>query len=227
MWGRGSQRDASYDETRPSAHPTQEDAMSTLRRAIVLALCVASPAAAPADELAELRAELGRVRGEVAALEGEKRRWEAGVLELRESMKAVSEGMESLRDRVATPVAAPFLSAPPPSSDSVGVAKVAVFAPRLEAEAQRRRDIVFLKVKRVEAGMVKLVAEVELPSDQAGVDLPLDQNGALYIVEWTTSDGNAYNLQLKDGTSALTAAVVQVKNLQSQGRFIFVGYRVE
>ena len=201
--------------------------MPTLRRAFLVALSLASPVLAATDEVTVLRAEMGRLRGEMSALEGEKKRWEAGVSELRESMKAVSDGVDVLRDRVATPVAAPFLSAPPPSSDTVGVAKVAVFAPRVEAEAQRRRDIVFLKLKRVEAGQVKLVAEVELPADQAGVDLPLDQNGALYIVEWATSDGNAFNLQLKDGTSALTAAFVQVKNLQSQGRFIFVGYRVE
>ena len=201
--------------------------MPTLRRAFLVALSLASPVLAATDEVAVLRAEMGRLRGEMSALESEKKRWEAGVSELRESMKAVTEGVDVLRDRVATPVAAPFLSAPPPSSDTVGVAKVAVFAPRVEAEAQRRRDIVFLKLKRVEAGQVKLVAEVELPADQAGVDLPLDQNGALYIVEWATSDGNAFNLQLKDGTSALTAAFVQVKTLQSQGRFIFVGYRVE
>jgi len=201
--------------------------MRVLRHAFLAAISLASPLAGATDEVAELRAELGRVRGEVAALEGEKKRWEAGVSELRESMRAVSEGVDALKDRATSSVAAPFLSAPPPSSDTVGVAKVAVFAPRLEAEAQRRRDIVFLKVKRVEAGLVRLVAEVELPADQAGVDLPVDQSGALYIVEWTTSDGNAYNLQLKDGTSALTTALVQVKNLQSQGRFIFVGYRVE
>ena len=197
------------------------------RLALVLALALAAPAAAARDEVAELRAELGRVRGEMAALEGEKKRWEVGLSELRDSMKAVSEGLDALRDRATATVSAPFLSAPPPSSDTVGVAKVAVFAPRLEAEAQRRRDIVFLKLKRVEAGLIRPVAEVELPADQAGVDLPIDQSGALYIVEWTTSDGNAYNLQLKDGASALTAAVVQVKNLQSQGRFIFVGYRVD
>ena len=98
---------------------------------------------------------------------------------------------------------------------------------RLEAEAQRRRDIVFLKVRRVEAGAVRLVAEVELSADQPYVDLPIDQSGALYIVEWSTSDGNAYALQLKDGTSTQVVATVQVKQLQSQGRFIFVGYRVE
>jgi hypothetical protein len=201
--------------------------MRVLRHAFLVAVSLSSPLAGATDEVAELRAELGRVRGEVAALEGEKKRWEAGVSALRESMRAVTEGVDAMKDRATSSVAAPFLSAPPPSSDTVGVAKVAVFAPRLEAEAQRRRDIVFLKVKRVEAGLVRLVAEVELPADQAGVDLPVDQSGALYIVEWTTSDGNAYNLQLKDGTSALTTALVQVKNLQSQGRFIFVGYRVE
>jgi hypothetical protein len=142
-------------------------------------------------------------------------------------MKAVGDGLAALRERVAAPVAGPFLSAPPPSSDLVGVSKVAVFAPRLEAEAQRRRDIVFLKVRRVEAGAVVLVAEEELSADSPGVDLPIDQSGALYIVEWTTSDGNAYALQLKDGTSTQVVATVQVKQLQSQGRFIFVGYKVE
>jgi len=201
--------------------------MPTLRRALVLALFLASSSRAAGDEVSELRAEMGRLRGEVAALQDEKKRWETGVSELRDSMKAVTEGVDALRERVTPSVAAPFLSAPPPSSDTVGVAKVAVFAPRLEAEAQRRRDIVFLKVRRVEAGQLRLLAEMELPADQPGVDLPIDQSGALYIVEWVTSDGNAYALQLKDGTSAQTAAVVQVKNLQSQGRFIFVGYRVE
>ena len=174
-----------------------------------------------------LRGEVARLRGEVDALGQEKKRWETRVKELDDSMKAVTEGLVDLKERAAAPLAGPFLSAPPPSSDTVGVAKVAVFAPRLEAEAQRRRDIVFLKIRRVETGLVRLVAELELPADQPGVDLPIDQSGALYIVEWATSDGNAYALQLKDGTSAQTVAAVQVRQLQGQGRFIFVGYRVE
>lgn len=182
-------------------------------------------ASRPQDEA--LRGEVARLRGEVASLGEEKRRWEARVKDLDDSMKAVTEGLVELKERSAAPVAGPFLSAPPPSSDTVGVAKVAVFAPRLEAEAQRRRDIVFLKVRRVETGLVRLVAELELPADQPGVDLPIDHSGALYIVDWTTSDGNAYGLQLKDGTSAQAVATVQVRQLQSQGRFIFVGYRVE
>jgi len=199
--------------------------MRTVSCALVLAFGLA-PRAAP-DEVAAMQGEILRLRGEVALLRGEKRSWEEKVRELGDSMKAVGDGLEALRERMAAPVAGPFLSAPPPSSDLVGVSKVAVFAPRLEAEAQRRRDIVFLKVRRVEAGAVRLVAEVELPADQPGVDLPIDQSGALYIVEWSTSDGNAYALQLKDGTSTQVVATVQVKQLQSQGRFIFVGYRVE
>lgn len=196
-------------------------------RVLFLTLWLASPLAADEPAVAAMREEMARLRGEVAGLEGEKRRWESRVKELGESMKTVTEGLEAIRERTAPPVAGPFLSAPPPSSDIVGVAKVAVFAPRMEAEAQRRRDIVFLKIRRVEAGAVRLVAEAELPADQPGVDLPIDQSGALYIVEWSTSDGNAYGLQLKDGTSAQVVATVQVKQLQSQGRFIFVGYRVE
>jgi len=194
---------------------------------LFLGLALVAPAPARADETAALRAEVSRLRGDVALLEEEKRSWQTRVKDLGESMKVVSEGLESIKERVATPVAGPFLSAPPPSSDIVGVSKVAVFAPRLEAEAQRRRDIVFLKVKRVEAGAVRLVAEVELSADSPGVDLPIDQSGALYVVEWSTSDGNAYGLQLKDGASTLLVASVQVRQLQSQGRFIFVGYRVE
>jgi hypothetical protein len=182
---------------------------------------------ARADELTALRAEVARLRGERAEIEGERRSWQSRVKELGDAMRAVTDGLESVKERLATPVAGPFLSAPPPSSDTVGVAKVAVFAPRVEAEAQRRRDVVFLKVKRVEAAGLRLLAEVELPADQNGVDLPIDQNGALYVVEWTTSDGNAYSLQLRDGASSLLAASVQVKQLQSQGRFLFVGYRVD
>ena len=57
--------------------------------------------------------------------------------------------------------------------------------------------------------------------------LPIDQNGALYLVEWSTTDGQSYNLVLRDGASGQPAATVPVKPLQSQGRFVFVGYRVE
>jgi hypothetical protein len=71
------------------------------------------------------------------------------------------------------------------------------------------------------------VAEVELTSDAPSVDLPLDQNGALYLVEWLTAEGQTYNLVLRDGASGQPAASAPVKALQAQGRFVFVGYRVE
>jgi hypothetical protein len=133
---------------------------------------------------------------------------------------------ESRRERGAS-VAAPFLASPPLGSDSLGVAKGAVLAPRVDAESPRRRDTVQLKVRRVEPGAVRTVAEVELLPDAVSVDLPLDQNGALYLVEWSTTDGQTYNLVLRDGASGQPAATVPVKPLQSQGRFVFVGYRVE
>jgi hypothetical protein len=79
----------------------------------------------------------------------------------------------------------------------------------------------------VEPGALRVLGDLDFTSDQAGVDLPVDQNGALYVLEWSTSEGHTYTLSLRDGASGQTAAVVQVKPLQSKGRFIFVGYRVE
>jgi hypothetical protein len=124
-------------------------------------------------------------------------------------------------------IAGPFLSGPPQSSDSAGVAKVAVFAPRLEIESTRRHDTVFLKLRRIEADGVQLLGEAEIGQDATGTDLALDKSGAIYVLEWSTSDGHNYNLLLKDGASGQTAAAVAVKQLQAQGRFLFVGYKLE
>jgi len=202
-------------------------------RALLTSLAVvllADTAGARGDELNELRGEVGRLRGEISRLETARRERDEAIAGMRQDMRALSEGVdgirENLKDRTGG-VAAPFLAAPPPSSDTVGVAKFAVFAPRFEAESPRRRDTVFLKVRRIDAGGIRTVAEIELGSDQPTVDVPLDQNGALYLVEWTTSEGHNYSLVLKDGASGLPAATVQVKPLQAQGRFIFVGYRVD
>jgi hypothetical protein len=117
------------------------------------------------------------------------------------------------------------MAAPPPSSDAVGVAKTVVFAPRIEVDTPKRRDIVNLKVRRVEASGVQLIGEKELGEE--GVELPVDQNGALYVVDWSTTEGQSYNLILRDGTSGQAAATAQVRVLQTQGKFIFVGYRAE
>jgi hypothetical protein len=71
------------------------------------------------------------------------------------------------------------------------------------------------------------VAEVELTPDASAVDLPIDQSGALYLVEWATSEGHVYNLVLRDGASGQPAASVPVKEKQNEGRFALVGYRVD
>jgi hypothetical protein len=197
--------------------------------AFLAAVLLVGPAAR-GDELTELRAEVGRLHGEMARLETARREREDAIAGMRQDVRLLSEGLDSIRDNLKdrlVPVAGPFLAAPPPSSDSVGVAKFAVFAPRLEGESPRRRDTVFLKLRRIEAGGIRTVAEFELGSDQTTVDVPVDQNGALFLVEWSTSEGHSYSLVLKDGASGLPAATVQVKPLQSQGRFLFVGYRVE
>lgn len=172
-------------------------------------------------------AEIRGLQVQVAALHNELRLRGEAVESLKKDVGALGDEVGALKDRVTSSVAGPFLSGPPPSSDSVGVAKVAVFAPRLEIDAARRHDLLSIRMRRMEPGAVRVVGDVDFTSDQAGVDLPLDQNGALYVVEWSTSEGHAYSLSLRDGASGQTAAIVQVKPLQSKGRFIFVGYRVE
>ena len=175
---------------------------------------------------AALRSEVGRLKGEVTVLQGAVRDRDALLGTVREELAGAREDLRELRER-PQPVAAPFLAAPPPSSDKLGVAKTAIFAPRVEVDSFLRHDTVVLKLRRVEAGAVRTVAELELTPDASGVDLPLDQNGALYLVEWTTSEGHIYNLVLRDGASGQPAASVPVKEKQSEGRFAFVGYRVD
>jgi hypothetical protein len=172
-------------------------------------------------------AEIRGLQAQVASLHQEVRQRGEAVDSLKKDVGSLGDEVGALKDRTTTSVAGPFLSGPPPSSDSVGVAKVAVFAPRLEIDAARRHDLLQVRVRRVEPGAVRIVGDLDFTSDQPGVDLPVDQNGALYVLEWSTSEGHAYALSLRDGTSGQTAAVVQVKPLQSKGRFIFVGYRVE
>ncbi|HVD76572.1 MAG TPA: hypothetical protein VNH43_03135 [Vicinamibacteria bacterium] len=191
---------------------------------LVLAALLAPQAPAPEDSA--LRAEVERLQGTVKSLERKARERDEALDALKVDLKAVEGGVTELRSRPVTPPSGPFMAAPPPSSDAVGVAKTVVFAPRIEVDTLKRRDLVILKVRRVEASGVQLVGEKELASEE-GVDLPIDQNGALYIVEWSTTEGQAYNLLLRDGTSGQTAATAQVRLQQTQGKFIFVGYRAE
>ena len=181
----------------------------------------------PDGDASQALAEVRGLHAQVAVLHREVRLHAEAAEALKKDVGVLADEMGSLRESLAASVAGPFLSAPPPSSDLVGVAKVAVFAPRLEIDATRRHDSLSIRMRRVEPGAVRVMGDLDFSSDQAGLDLPLDQNGALYVVEWSTSEGHAYTLSLRDGASGQTAAIVQVKPLQSKGRFIFVGYRIE
>ncbi len=180
----------------------------------------------PAQDETALRSEVNRLQSEVTLLKGALRERDALLGTVREELVGVRDDLRELRDR-PQPVAAPFLASPPASSDRLGVAKGAVLAPRVEVESFLRHDTVVLKLRRVEATGVRVVAELELTPDASGVDLPIDQSGALYLVDWSTSEGHVYNLVLRDGASGQLAASVPVKEKQNEGRFALVGYRVE
>ena len=193
--------------------------------AIPLVLAALLAPQAPTSDESALRAELERMQSKVSALETKVRERDEALDDVKGGLKAVEAGVAELRSRPVTPPSGPFMAAPPPSSDAVGVAKTVVFAPRIEADTVKRRDLVILRVRRVDANGVQLIGEKELGEE--GVDLPIDQNGALYIVDWSTTEGPTYNLVLLDGTSSQTAATAQVRVQQTQGKFIFVGYRAE
>jgi len=177
-----------------------------------------------ADE-SSLRVENDRLRSRLSQLEKRLDDRDDAMADVGRRLTAMAAEVTEVRERLVAP-AAVFMAAPPPSSDIVGVAQTVVFAPRVEVDSGRRRDIVFLRVKRVEPGRLQPVAEVELGNDGT-VALPLDQNGALYVVEWSTSEGHTYDLMLRDGASGQAVATVPVRPLVSQGRFVFVGYRFE
>jgi hypothetical protein len=193
----------------------------------VLVLALASPAAYPQEHPEPVSSELAALRAQVASLEQALRRREQRLEEIAADVRRTSEEAATLREQVAAPVAAPYLSAPPPSSDSLGAAKVAVFAPRVQIDSSRSHDELALQVRRVEARAVPVVGQAAVGRSESGVDLPIDRSGALYIVEWSTSEGHTYTLSLVDGASGQTAVSVQVKPLQAQGRLVFVGYKVE
>jgi len=194
---------------------------------LMLALLLLAPPDKVTPDLGVVVGELQRVQGQLAALRQELFQRTEALEAMKNDVAAMREEARGARERAAATVAAPFLSAPPPPSDSLGVAKTAVFAPRLEVDSPRRHDTITLRVRRVEAGALHTVAEVELQSDAPSIDVPLDQNGALYLLEWATAEGQAYNLVLRDGASGQPAASAPVKALQTQGRFVFVGYRLD
>ena len=190
---------------------------------LALALLLLLP---PVQEETALRSEVMRLQAELALLRDTQKARDEFLEGVRHELVGVRDDVREMRER-PQPVAAPFLAGPPASSDKLGVARGAVLAPRVEVDSFLRHDTVVLKLRRVEASAVRPVAEVQLDPDENGVDLPIDQSGALYIVEWSTSEGHVYNLVLRDGASGQPAASVPVKEKQSEGRFVLVGYRVE
>ena len=154
------------------------------------------------------RAEVDRLEREVARLESAVRERDEILGDVREQIVAVREDVRRLREHPPRDLAAAFLSSPANGSDRLGVARAAVFAPRVEVDSSVRHDTVYLTVKRVEPTAVTVVAEVELTADLDGIDLPLDDSGALYVVDWETSEGHVYKLVLRDGASDQPAASV-------------------
>jgi hypothetical protein len=174
-----------------------------------------------------LRNEVGRLEARVAGLTAAVVERDELLGTVREQLDAVRRDVRHLREHPPRDIAAAFLAAPANGSDRLGVARAAVFAPRIEVDSSLRHDTVYLTVKRIEPTTVSAVAEVELSPDLNGIDLPLDDSGALYVVDWETTEGHVYNLVLRDGASEQPAASVTVHEYQSRGRFAFVGYRVE
>jgi hypothetical protein len=172
------------------------------------------------------RAEMERIEARVAALDAAVAERDGLLATVRDELGAVRQEVKQLRQTPPRAPAATFLAGPANGSDRFGVARASVFAPRVEDSALRH-DTVYLTLKRIETTAVKTIGEVELTPDLNGVDLPLDENAALYLVEWETTEGHVYNLVLRDGASGQPAASVTVTEYESRGLFVFVGYRVE
>ncbi len=166
----------------------------------------------------ESQLQVARLEGRLGALEAM----------LQERMAAFENGLGALREGLGelSPLTVPFLASPPPSSNLVGVARVPVFAPELAVDSPAHHDIVFLKLRRVEHDGTPVVAETELTETGGPVRLPLDRNAALFVVDWSTSEGHSYQLVLRDGLTGRVAATVQIGPYEDAGSFIFVGYGV-
>jgi hypothetical protein len=192
-----------------------------MRSRLTVALCLVLAAASgvqaqesstlTSEEIEHLRAEVQKMGSSIQTMS-----------------RDLGRELAFVRDRLSLVIATTFLTSPPPSSDVVGVARVPVFGPRIEAETSRQRDALNVRVKRYDASGLRQVGnDIEVGSGQLQAVLPVDQNGALYVIEWWTSEGYTYSVQLRDGASELPVATVQVRPLQNKGRFFYVAYRLE
>ncbi|MGE0452779.1 MAG: hypothetical protein AB7O37_03695 [Vicinamibacteria bacterium] len=167
---------------------------------------------------------IGRLEARLGSLENAQ-------AESREERSALVRELRDVRalleSRTGPGPAAAFVVAPPASSDAVAAARSVVFAPKLEVLAARRHDTVFLRLRRVEQEGVVALGDLELAQTESRLDVPIDRSGGLYVLDWATAEGYAFQLELKDGASGRTAAVVEVKPEEAKGRFLFVGLRLE
>jgi hypothetical protein len=167
---------------------------------------------------------IGRLEARLVWLEGAQ-------AESREERSTLLRELRDLRvlleARTGPGPAAAFVVAPPASSDAVAAARSVVFAPKIEVLAARRHDTVFLKLRRIEQEGVLPLGEFELAQTESRIDVPIDRSGGLYVLDWATAEGYAFQLELKDGASGRTAALVEVKPEEAKGRFLFVGLKLE
>lgn len=195
---------------------------------VCVVLTSALAAQTPTDPSASMLAsEMGRVRDQLTTVTQRLRERTEELETTQREVRGMARELDGLKERVGPLLAAGFLAAPPPSSDTAGIAKTAVLAPRIDIDSPGRHDVVFFKLLRIETGGVRPIAERELTSAEYSLELPIDQNGGLYVVSWSTAEGFNFPLLLRDGASGQTAATTQVKQMQREGRFVFVGYRVE
>jgi hypothetical protein len=179
------------------------------------------------DDCSSVRSDVSRLEGEVRSLRDKIGEKEGVIRTMTDEAQATSREVAELRGRLETLVAGPFLASPPPGSDTAGVAKHAVFAPQIDVDLAQRHDLFSFVLRRIGPIDVSTLASFDLVSDQDKVAVPIDRNGALYVLDWVTSEGYNSTLVLRDGATGQAAATVQIRPQQRSGRFIFVGYNVE
>ena len=158
---------------------------------LALALLLLSPVQDPGAEMGAMIGELRALRAEVSTIRIEVFQSTDAFLAMKDDLGALREEVRSSRERGPLPRSPPrSWPVPPVPSDLLGVAKTAVFAPRVEVGLHappRHRDPPG-EAHRRRARSTRW-RRWSSPSDAAGVDLPLDQNGALYLVEWLDRRG--------------------------------------
>ncbi len=206
----------------------------------ILALCFAPNGAAapraggaaqPAAQEAQRDDSGERALRAVERLQARLGSLESAQAESRDERSALIRELRDLRalleSRTGPGPAAAFVVAPPASSDAVAAARSVVFAPKVEVVAARRHDTVFLRLRRIEQEGVVALGDLELAQTESRLDVSIDRSGGLYVLDWATAEGYAFQLELKDGASGRTAAVVEVKPEEAKGRFLFVGLKLE